>query len=99
MPKYFITTQMCIDWIDKNLLDYYFYRCLMTDKTPKLDAIKITMFVELRNDLMNKYNIEKDKRYIDIDSSTYIDKTIIESHLLNQYRIYLRKLVNKIASI
>lgn len=99
MPKYFITTQMCIDWLDQNSFEHYFYRCLVNDKTPTIDNFKIIMLMELRNNLTEKYNIEKEERYNEIDSSTYVDNTIIQAHLYNNYRKWLKKLTNKIESI
>lgn len=99
MPKYFITTQMCIDWFDKYSLDNYFYRCLINDKTPTINDFKVIMYMELRNNLMEKYNIEKEERFKEIDSATYIDKSVIQAHLYNYYQKWLKKTIDKIEAI
>lgn len=99
MPKYFITTQMCIDWFDKYSLDYYFYRCLINDKTPTINDFKVTMYMELRNNLVEKYNIKKEERFTEIDSAAYIDKSVVQAHLYNYYQKWLKKTIDQIKAI
>lgn len=99
IPKYFITTPMCMDWFDQYPLEHYFYRCLVNDKTPTINDFKVIMYMELRNNLMEKYNIEKEKRFIEIDSVTYIDKQVIQAHLYNYYQKWLKKTIDKIEAI
>ena len=99
MPKYFITTQMRIDWLEQYSLEHYFYRCLVNDKTPTINDFKVIMYMELRNNLMEKYNIEKEERFKEIDSATYIDKSVVQAHLYNYYQKWLKKTIDQIKAI